>query len=83
MLRINDCRSKNEYKLKDIEKNAFFLFNGLLCRRVFYNDEVEVRSTWDNGDIVIMEMPSGILSVLDRETYVELIPDDQVTLYVE
>ena len=83
MLTITDCRKTNECRLKDIEPTGFFKFGDVLCRRVMFH-ESELTINVKNFDaIIFIEMPSGEIGTLDRETIVEYIPSKYLNLYIE
>ena len=69
MLKITDCRENEECKLKDIEDCGFFEYATVLCRKVTFSDS-EFSIIKDHDSILFIEMSSGQLGILNKETIV-------------
>ena len=82
MLKINDTRDTNEKRLREIEHGGFFEFDDVLCRRVYLCDDEIKMTTRDGDDLIVMQMYSGELTALDRDSYVISISDKQIWLEV-
>ena len=82
MLKINDTRDTCEKRLRDIELGGFFEFDDVLCRRVCWNDTEIKMTNRDGDDLVVMQMYSGELTTLNRDTFVIPISDKQIWLEV-
>ena len=78
MITVHDNRNTNERKLKDIDIDGYFMLDGVLCRRVFLAKEV---LTWEGCPFI--EVPCGKVSVMDPETYVLPIRNEQIYVGVE
>ena len=83
MLKINDTRDTNEKRLREIEHGGFFEFDDVLCRRACWNDDEIKMTNRDGDDLIVMQMYSGELVTLDRDTYVTPISDKQIWLEIE
>lgn len=82
MLKITDCRENEKCKLKDIEDCGFFEYDKILCRKVTFSD-YEISITKDYDSILFIEMPSGQLGVLNKNTIVKYIPSEDLELYID
>ena len=81
MLKITDCRENEKCKLKDIEDCGFFEYDKVLCRKVTFSDS-DLSIIKDYDSILFIEMPSGQLGVLNRNTTVNYIPSENLELYI-
>ena len=81
MLKITDCREDEKCKLKDIEDCGFFEYDTVLCRKVSFS-ESEFSIIKDHDSILFIEMPSGQLGVLNKNTIVKYIPSEDLELYI-
>lgn len=81
MLKITDCREDEKCKLKDIEDCGFFEYNTVLCRKVTFSD-YEISITKDRDSILFIEMSSGQLGTLNKNTIVKYIPSEDLELYM-
>ena len=82
MIKISDIRSDNTKMLKDIEPNGFFYYDDILCRRLTYATEViKLHTEWSDS-ILVVEMATGDIKLISRETWVEPITDRQVFLEI-
>ena len=79
MLRIYDNRRTNLTPLRYIEINGFFLYDDVLCRRVAVSDDFKVTA----DGVPYMEMPCGKVDLMDMETNVLPIRDEQIELCIE
>lgn len=78
MIKIYDNRVTNERRLTDIDLNGYFMFDGVLCRRVYFvPDECLMEG------IPFIEVPTGKVSGMDRMTWVEPIRDEQICVSIE
>lgn len=83
MLKINDTRDTGEKRLCYIEHGGFFEFDDVLCRRVYMEVGGGISLNTDDDDLAVMEMYTGKLTALDRNTYVTPIADKQIWLEIE
>ena len=81
MLKITDCRENEKCKLFEIEDCGFFEYDTVLCRKVAFSD-YEISITKDRDSILFIEMPSGQLGVLNKNTIVKYIPSEDLELYI-
>ena len=84
MIKVNDIRSDNEKKLKDIEPNGFFFYDDVLCRRITHCSEITMSWTLESGcdKIPVVEVAVGKIILIDRNNWVEPIADRQVFLEI-
>ena len=78
MIKVRDNRTTDERMLKDIEIDGYFMFNDVLCRRVC----IERLANPSDG-YPIYEVQVGIVSTLDRLTWVTPIRDEQICVSIE
>ena len=73
MLLINDDRTSKEVFLFNLEADDFFIWNGLVFRRVKYMGDIEVRKNKEvlDDEIVVMLMRTGELTTIRRNAMVE------------
>lgn len=75
MLKIHDGRDKNEIRLCDLEWGKFFIWNDLVFRKIELTEHVD--------DDVAMLMTTGELKIINKNNWVEPIPDKQIYLEIE
>lgn len=81
MLKVNDDRTTYERRLKDLDDGEFFVWNDLVMRVVGW-----LGNDWSNeheDEIAVMVMTTGELMGIDRNAWVEPIPDRQIHLTIE
>jgi len=82
MININDNRKTNDRRLKDIEAGGFCMIDsGVLCRLVW--DEGYIICLDGDDGVPIMQMTDGRLIVMNPDTWVEPIRDEQICMSVE
>lgn len=79
MIQICDNRRSEEVKLKDVDINGFFLYDGVLCRRV----ELCNAMHYMEEGIPYEEVRYGRIDLFNRETWVTPIRDEQITVLIE
>lgn len=79
MIKINDNRKKNERMVKDVELDGFFMFDGVLCRRVALASEF----FYVCDGTPYIEMPTANVNVMNRNTWVEPVRDECIVMSVE
>lgn len=81
MLNVNDDRTINERRLSSLDDGEFFVWNDIVCRLIGY-----INNEWANkynDAYAVMLMPTGEITDLDRDAWVEPIPDKQLHLTIE
>lgn len=81
MLNVNDGRTTNERRLSSLDDGEFFVWNDLLFRLIGYIGE-EWANTHDDA-YAVMLMTTGEITDIDRDAWVEPIPDKQIHLTIE
>lgn len=81
MLKVNDGRTTNERRLSSLECGDFFVWNDLLFRLIGYIGE-EWANTHDDN-YAVMLMTTGEITDIERDAWVEPIPDKQMHLTIE
>ncbi len=73
MLNINDDRASKEKFLFNLEADDFFIWDGIVFRRVQYMGDMEVRKNKEvvTDEIVVMLMRTGELTTIRRDALVE------------
>lgn len=79
MVKVHDNRTTDERMLKDIEIDGHFMFQDVLCRRVVLTDEI----TYSYDGIPYIEVPKGIVWLMERTTWVTPIRDEQICVSIE
>ena len=82
MLNISDTRNTNERRLAEIDLGGFFEYDDVLCRKVYWHNTDMIVKV-DDDELIVMQMYSGDLVTLNRDTYVVPISDRQIHLEVE
>lgn len=82
MIKINDIRSDNTKQLKDIEYGGYFYYDDVLYRRLSFAPEIIRIPSEFSDELVIVEVATGDIKLLNRLTWVEPISDKQVFLEI-
>lgn len=79
VIKIRDARKIEKQRIKDIGNSGFFMYEDILCRRVCLCDEI---SYIENG-IPFMEVPCGKVHIMDENTLVSPICDEQISVVIK
>jgi len=79
MIKVHDNRRTNDIKLLYIDINGFFLYDEVLCRRLATSNDFKIVVE----GVPYMEMPSGKVDLMDKDTWVTPIRDEQIDLCIE
>ena len=83
MIKVHDNRDKNEHQLHTVEVGGFFMINGILYRRCWWDINSFNSINYETDCFVCMNMADGELVVLRYDQWVERIPNRQIELSVE
>ena len=79
MIKVYDNRKTDDRMAKDMEIGDHFMYQGILCRRVLLSDEF----SYDGDGVPYIEVPRGVVWLMDRTTWVTPIRDEQICLSIE
>ena len=79
MIKINDNRKKQDRMLKDIELDGFFVFGGVLCRRVDLPEDIFYKC----DGIPYIQMPNALVDVMNGNTWVKPVRDECIAMSIE
>lgn len=84
MLKIHDGRKTNEIRLYELECGKFFVWKDLVFRRINFTKLSEgIVTSNDEDGIMAMLMTTGEITYIDRNEWIEPIPDRQIYLEIE
>jgi len=82
MLKIIDNRNTGECQLRQVDIDGYFEYDGVLCRRVHWVDDLNIMPKGDD-DYVIYCVGVGQVMALNMNTMVMPIADRKIELYIE
>ena len=83
MIKVHDNRNTNERQLHTIEAYGFFMLDGALYRRCWWDINTFNKIIYEEDNLVCVRMTDGELVGLRYDKWVQPIADRQIELSVE
>ena len=83
MINVFDNRTTPERRLGEIEAGKFFMINGILYRRCWWDINSFNKITYEEDCLVCTRIDDGELVVLRHDHWVEPVADKQIELRLE
>lgn len=83
MIKVHDNRNTNERQLHTVEPHGFFMLDGTLYRRCWWDINTFNKIIYEEDSLVCVRMTDGELVGLRYDQWVQPIADRQIELSVE
>lgn len=83
MIKVHDNRNTNERRLHTVEPHGFFMLDGTLYRRCWWDINTFNTIKYKDACFTCMNMTDGELVLIRHDEWVQPIADRQIELSVE